>query len=495
MKRLVRLFALCALCSSVDVRATPAVPPPPRDEAPLSCLPAAKPFFARAWEALSNAHADDARELFAQTVAVDPGCVLAWAHLGALTPGAQGRRMVDDAVSGSGAVSEVERFQVQALAAQHRGDAEQSLTLWRKARELVPRSYELNFIVAQRAAVLQLWHDAADAARRATELRPERGAAWNVLGYAYMGLRRPEAVAAFQRYAEVAPLEPNAHDSLGDALLAHDQLDDARAAYQRALDTSGGSFWASGHGVATACALQQDWFCARAAIEKARRTAPQADDKLRLMEWTAWSYLADGQPAEAFRALEDLEQDARRLKVDARAVGAVVLRGRFLIHQGRYQDGLVVLQALGKQRWPALLEGQKLALEAGRLHAVTEAQARLGQVREAEKTLGVLRALFDSRPRDVQGLDRVAHARGLIALQKKDPALAISALQLCSEGADACRLDLAAAQEAAGDGPAAANTRTLISRANHRDPEYWWVRIRALTPSRASPGLRDEPSL
>lgn len=495
MSTAARLMGLCILCSANLCLSSSSADANQAEETPLSCLPAAKPFFARAWETLSNVHLDEARELFAQTVAVDPGCALAWAHLGALTPGANGRRMVDDAVQASGAVSEVERFQIHSLAAQHRGDLEQALALVRKARELAPRSYELNFAVGQRAGVMGLWSEMMPAARRATELGPQRGAAWNLLGYAFVGLKQhPEAVAAFRRYADAAPMEPNAHDSLGDALLANNQLEEARAAYQRALDSSGDAFWASGHGVATVCALQQDWFCARAAIEKARRSASQPDDRLRLMQWTAWSYLADQQPAEAFRALDELEQDARRVKLEARWAESQLLRARFLLLQNRLKEALTSLTALGKQKYPTLNDGQRLTIEAARLHGVAEAQARLGKVADAEKALVALRALFDARPREVQGLDHVAHARGLIALQKKDPALAISAFMQCSEAYDACRLDLAQAQEAAGDPPAAARTRAMVALANHRDPEYWWVRVQATRQGLQAPTSKDRPA-
>lgn len=480
MNTLARVVALCAACSSVSLAAVPGITVKPEESS--SCLPAAKPFFNRAWEALSNVHLDEARELFSQTVAVDPGCTLAWAHLGAVTPGANGRRMVDDAVASAAALPEVERLQVLALAAQHRGDQEQALSLMRSALSHAPRSYELNFAVAQRAGVLRLWEAMVAPAQRATELAPERGPGWNLLGYAHVGLKHHEqAVAAFRRYAEVAPMEPNAHDSLGDALLANNQLDEARAAYQRALDSSGGSFWASGHGVATVCALQGDWFCARAAIEKARRSAPELDDRLRLMEWTAWSYLADDQPGEAYRALDELEQDARRMGLEARVADARLLRGRFLLSQGRYRDALTKFIVLGPQKFPTLNDGQRLIIEAQRLHGIIEAQARVGNVNDAEKTLTSLRTLFEARPRDVVGLDAMSHARGLIALQRKDPARAISAFMQCSEGYDACRLNLAEAQEAMGDPAEAARTRALVRTANHRDPEYWWVHARAST--------------
>lgn len=478
MNSLARVVALCALCSSALSLA--ASPTPPVEES-LSCVPAAKPFFHRAWDALANVHLDEARQLFAQTVAVDPACVLAWAHLGALTPGNNGRRMVDDAVIGSSSLTEVERLQVMALAAQHRGDDAQALSLLRSALVYDPRSYMVSFAVAQREGVLRQWAAMVAPAKHATELAPERGAAWNLLGYAYVGLKQhPQAVTAFRRYAQVAPLEPNAHDSLGDALLANDQLEEAKAAYERALDSSGETFWASGHGVATVCALEGDWFCARAAIEKARRTAPSQKDRLKLMEWTAWSYLADDQPGEAYRAIDELEQDARRLGLDSHVADARLLKSRFFLAQGRNRDALEKLIVLGASKFPTLTDAQRQSFETRRLHGLLEALVRVGNVSEAEKTLKQLRAPLASRPHDLELTDAVAHGRGLIALQKKDPTRAITAFSECSETADACRLDLARAQDVAGQREQARQTRSALKAANHRDPEYWWVHVKAV---------------
>jgi tetratricopeptide (TPR) repeat protein len=155
-----RAVALCALCSSVvSFAGAPRLEEKYelKYEETLTCLPAAKPFFNRAWDALANVHTDEARELFTQTVAVDPTCTLAWAHLGALTTGPNGRRMVEDAIAGSSSLSEQERLQVLALAAQHRGDHEAALALIRSALIYDPRSYRLNFAVAQRAGVLRHW--------------------------------------------------------------------------------------------------------------------------------------------------------------------------------------------------------------------------------------------------------------------------------------------------------------------------------------------------
>ncbi|MDP2269683.1 MAG: tetratricopeptide repeat protein [Archangium sp.] len=484
MKTLARAVALCAVCSSaVSLAAAPRAEPndAPQYEEKLSCLPAAKPFFHKAWNAEANGHLDEARKLYTQSVTFDPACTLAWAHLGALTPGQNGRRMLEDAIVGSAAIKEQEKLQVRALAAQQRGDHEQALTLTRSALIYDPGSYWLNFALAQRAGTLQRWSEMVPAAQRATELGPDRGEAWSQLGSAYLRIGRKDlAIAALRRYAEVAPLESNANDALGDALLANNQLEAARVAYQHALDGSGGTLWASNHGVATVCAIQGDWFCARAAIEKARRTAPRVEDRLKLMEWTAWSYVADEQPGEAYRAVDELEQDAGRLGLELHLAEARLLRARLFTTQGRFRDAMTGLIVLGAQKFPTLNEVQRRSIEARRLHGLVEARARVGNVKDAEKTLGHLRSLFAQRPEDPQGLDLVAHAQGLISLQKKDAAAAIDAFSKCSRTFDACKLHLAEAQDAAGEAAEARRTRALVRVNNHRDPEYWWVHVRAL---------------
>jgi len=66
----------------------------------------------------------------------------------------------------------------------------------------------------------------------------------------------------------------------------------------------------------------------------------------------------------------------------------------------------------------------------------------------------------------------------VLVLAQKDPHGAIDSFKKCSVTFDYCRMTLADAQEQAGETAAAADTRTAIMKANHRDPEYWFVRAR-----------------
>src|SRR2546425_874170 len=64
------------------------------------------------------------------------------------------------------------------------------------------------------------WTEAVGAMTRATAIDPRAGSAWNGLGYAnLLQGRTDDAIAALKKFVEVAPNEPNAHDSLGEALL------------------------------------------------------------------------------------------------------------------------------------------------------------------------------------------------------------------------------------------------------------------------------------
>lgn len=71
---------------------------------------------------------------------------------------------------------------------------------------------------------------------RLLELRPEYGGGYNTLGYNYMAIQEMDkAKAAFEKYIELAPNEPNAYDSMGEYYL--NTGDYARAAeyYDRAV--------------------------------------------------------------------------------------------------------------------------------------------------------------------------------------------------------------------------------------------------------------------
>ncbi|MBI2398950.1 MAG: tetratricopeptide repeat protein [Xanthomonadales bacterium] len=85
-------------------------------------------------------------------------------------------------------------------------------------------------------------------ARSAVAADPKLHLAYNILGYAALELKQfDQALADFQKQVELAPEDPNSHDSLGDGFLAKGLLPEAIGAYRKGLEVEP-RFWAcAGH--------------------------------------------------------------------------------------------------------------------------------------------------------------------------------------------------------------------------------------------------------
>lgn len=90
---------------------------------------------------------------------------------------------------------------------------------------------------ATRAAAAGELERAEQVWKHVLEINPNYAAAYNFLGYLYLGQGRyEEAEAAMRRYAFVAPDLANPHDSLGDVLMTTGRLEEALAEFRTALD-------------------------------------------------------------------------------------------------------------------------------------------------------------------------------------------------------------------------------------------------------------------
>jgi tetratricopeptide (TPR) repeat protein len=137
--------------------------------------------------------------------------------------------------------------------------------------------------------------EALTVARRGLLIDSEAKDLYNALGGIHSHLDNDsETLAAYQRYVQLAPTDPNAFDSLG---LGHQQFgryDEAVAAYQRALALNPESRVAVIH-LGNAC-LQRGQY--RAAIEQYRRYVEIARDdqsRGRGHEYLAYAYLKTGE--------------------------------------------------------------------------------------------------------------------------------------------------------------------------------------------------------
>ncbi len=73
--------------------------------------------------------------------------------------------------------------------------------------------------------------------KKVLELDPQNGAAYNSLGYFFLGQKDYAAAEShFKKYIEVVTADPNAYDSMGDYYSRRGMVDSAMAQYQKALE-------------------------------------------------------------------------------------------------------------------------------------------------------------------------------------------------------------------------------------------------------------------
>lgn len=479
MKLTSRLFALVTCWSALALSAPPPLSVSTAAEYPLTCSELAKPLVFKGWEALANARVDQARETLKLALVADPKCVMALASLGMVTPGAEGHALFNAALQRLESVGEVEQLDLEAMQAQRNGDLKKAFTLSQQLAERAPDVLMVNLTLASNALALEQWDAAADAANRATRLSPGNGAGWNLLGYAKLRSHQlPEAIEAFRKYVEVAPDEPNAHDSLGDALLLDNQLEAASASYQRAIDDSAGKFWVAWSGVATVEALQGDWVAARAALDGEKAAAIEPLDKLRADTRMAWTWAAQGRLEDALQVVQAAQREAVKAKVDAAAARTTLLKAQLQLASGKYADAVRSFKAANGLQVNQLSTGQRKKFKGEVLAGLAVAQARAGKLTDSARSLARLEDYAKANLSGPFATDTASYARGVLELERGEAAQALESLQKCSEPASFCHLALAEAQEEAGQTAAAGKTREQLRKANQRDPEYWFVRAR-----------------
>jgi tetratricopeptide (TPR) repeat protein len=162
-----------------------------------------------------------------------------------------------------------------------------------------------------------------DEMKKAVDLNPNAGPAYNQLGYAYLAQgNAAAAVDPLKKYASLALSEPNPQDSLGEALLANGQFAEAEAAFRKATSLSP-TFSVAWEGVAYSKMFGRDWAGGKEAVAKAKEAASRPADRITAERLGAFGTLAEGKSADGLKQLDALAKspDASPLDV-AVCVGA-----------------------------------------------------------------------------------------------------------------------------------------------------------------------------
>ena len=433
-----------------------------------SSSPQAVEHLRKGEQLLDNVRTADAAKEFAQALKLDPHFVLAHAYHGLVTPGAEGLKEVEDSVAAAGNLPAAERALIEATSAVRHGDSVKANAAYARLTELVPNDWRAHYVRALGLVTTAQDAEAVRELEKAATLDPKAGPVQNLLGYE--ALQQGDvnrAITALQQYVRLMPTEPNAEDSLGEALLAVGRFPEAEAAFRKALSLSP-QFWQAHEGIAYARLYSGDVAGGRDALGAARAAAPDADARFTVdldraaVAWSQRDYTG------ALGVLSSIENSDS----DAALIAAVpVYRAAVLNTAGRYKEALATsAAALAVADGGQLPSGVAASVRLGALVARAAAEAGLQDIPALTKTSAALDDGAKAAPEDPAAQSTMHHGRGLLALAKGDTATARREFDQCSKEDEVCKYHGVMAAEKAGDAAGAARARDALLKLYRRDP-------------------------
>jgi tetratricopeptide (TPR) repeat protein len=442
--------------------------------------PSARTLFEQGRDLTENAEVVAARPLLNQAIAKDPGFAMAHAVLSVSGGGfALQHDHLKKAVDLASKVSPAERAWILAVQAQFDGAVAEQGRQITELLELTPADKHSRFFAGVyfggspadlRTAYSHL--------RKAVELDPTYGAAFNQLGYlcARMG-KFDEAEQAFKRYIAVRPEKPNPHDSYAEFLLNRGRYADSITQYQLALKALP-TFVSAHAGIGHNHVFQGDYAKARAAYQAMFDGATGPGDKLAALYWKAISHLHEGNVPAALAAFESRRQLARvegqyPAEVDSHwSMAFVRMESGDLAACARGLDDTVQnLEASGmspalKGVWGSYLKVAKAQVFT-RAHAFDAAKSLLEEVRTTA-----------DRTQDPELLRAVEGSFGLWALEQRHPDEALAHFGKAEQEDPYIWYQQALAWAAKGDATKAAEYKHKVTASNLNGLGLAMVRVR-----------------
>jgi tetratricopeptide (TPR) repeat protein len=425
---------------------------------------------------LVNVRTSEAAAEFEQALKLDPDFILAHAYRGQAMPGPDGLKELESAASAASTLPEGERTLIQGILATRQGESAKARDAYAKLTTLVPGDWRGHYLLGTQNLGDENYAAAVPQLRKAVELDPAAGGANNMLGYAALRQGDTEAaIKAFTDYAGALPQEPNAQDSLGEALLAAGRFGDAEAAFRRAIELSP-AFFPGWDGIAYSKYYGGDVAAARDALTKEKEAAVQSNDKLGADRLRAMMTMAQKRTAEGLTLYADLEKMTDALP----AVAFVPLeRAGLLVELGRAREVTpIVAAALTRADSGELPPGFSRNLRQQALRVRVAAEAAMNNATAADATAMALQQQAGERKDDVNSQSAMHFGLGMAAMAKRDYAGARSHFEQCLTSDEMCRLQIVTAAAKAGDKPGAEAARAAILKLYIRTPAHVWVRAR-----------------
>jgi tetratricopeptide (TPR) repeat protein len=380
----------------------------------------ARQLYLKGRDLAEKLRATDARRFYEQAVAKDPNFALG--HLGLANTSGTTRQFIDSVTRAAGLVgpvSEGERRMILALDAAMKGNPSGVLEHYSELVRVFPNDERAHTLIGNTYFGRQEYEAAVKHFVKATSINPSFSQPYNQLGYAYRFLEKPsDAEAAFKKYIQLIPDDPNPYDSYAELLMKLGRFDESIKVYEQALALDK-NFVASYVGIGNNHLAAGRTADARAAFGRLAAVARTTGERRLAKFWTAASHVHDGAPDKALEelragyALAETEHDAGSMSGDLVLMGDVLREaGRLDEAAKRYAEGVAVIN---KSQVPEEVK------EATRRNHVFE-EARLAVARK-DLTVGKAKAAEYGRqiaPRKAPFEIRQHHElNGLIALAEK----------------------------------------------------------------------------
>ena len=414
MRRMKALAAIALLGLALPVAAqqvTVASPAAERLRVTTTSEEASRHFFEGVSDA-RNIFFSRAAMHFDRALAVDRNLGLARVFQAAVVPGlteAQRTSAIDSAIATMTSATTAER--VVALAIREFPNRPRAHALWETAVTLLPGDPTTAFY----AALTTPAPGAVAAMRAVAERFPEDAAAYNILAYQlWQAGDHDGGFTAVRRYMELAPDQPNAHDSYAELLQWSGRLTDAQAHYARAVQLDA-SFSEGYMGLAEVAQLSGRGADARRQIQLAITHSPSKATTVAYTRDLARSFLMDGM------VKEGMDQFANALR-DAQALNRPGLVGQI------HRDMAFFDAQLGRG---TAIASHLAAAEAGRaddpmqIEMTAAAHAVGGDISVARQATQKLTTL--AQP-DNQYATHASVLRAIIALRENKPTEALTQL-------------------------------------------------------------------
>ncbi len=279
--------------------------------------------------------APDARKFYQRALELDGGFALAHFGMASTSPSTlEFFDALDQAAATAENASDGERWMILATQAGADGDPAAQKGYLDQLADAYPADERVQNLLAN-------WHfgrqENAEAIKhftRASEIEPSYSTPYNLLGYAQRTVGDSDAAeAAFRKYIELLPEEPNPYDSYAELLMKTGRYQESIDNYQKAL-TKDQTFVASYVGIGHNQVLMGDGEAARAQFQKLFEVARNDGQRRQSKFWTAVSYLHEGRLDDALAALDARYQLSAAAGDKATLSGDLNLMGVVLLYSG-----------------------------------------------------------------------------------------------------------------------------------------------------------------